>query len=68
MVNEHIGIDPSLKDALERFCEKRGIAMHRFIRETLEQKIEELMDVEDLPQIRHENSQPLTDVLEEMGL
>jgi len=65
MVNTHIRIAPPLRDALEKFCAERGIAVNRFVQETLGSKLEELMDIEDLRKLRGEPTQPLLDVLVE---
>jgi len=39
--------------------------VNRFVQETLESKLEELMDIEDLRKLRGEPTQPLLDVLVE---
>ena len=61
-------IDASLKNALERYCKSRGVVMNHFIQEALLDRIEELEDVEDLKQIRHESTRPLAELLEELKL
>ena len=58
-------IDPALKAAVEKYCRSRGIVMNHFIQEAL---LEELEDIEDLKQIRHEPTRPLAEVLDELKL
>ena len=61
-------VDEVLKNAVERYCKSRGIAMNHFIQEALIDRLEELEDVEDLKRLRHEPTRPLHEVLEELGL
>lgn len=61
-------VDETLKQALERFCKSRGIAMNHFVQEALIDRLEELEDIEDLRSIRHEETRPLREVLDELGL
>jgi len=61
-------VDEALKLALERFCKSRGVVMNHFVQEALIDRLEEFEDIEDLRRIRHEETRPLREVLEELGL
>ena len=61
-------VDEALKNALERYCKSRGVVMNHFIQEALLDRLEELEDVEELKQIRHETTRPLAEVLKELKL
>ncbi len=61
-------VDPALKRAIEDYCRSRGVVMNHFVQEALLDRLEELADVEDLKQIRHEPTRPLSDVLAELRL
>lgn len=61
-------VDATLKIALERYCRSRGIVMNHFIQEALLDRLEELEDTEDLKQIRHEPTRPMTEVLKDLKL
>lgn len=59
-------IDETLKTAMERYCKSHGIVVDHFIQEALFDRLEELQDIEDLKQIRHEPTWPLADVLQDI--
>jgi serine/threonine protein kinase HipA of HipAB toxin-antitoxin module len=61
-------VDPALKKAVEEYCRSRGIVMNHFIQEALLDRLEELEDAEELKNIRHEPTRPLSDVLAELKL
>ncbi len=61
-------VHPALKSAIERYCRSRGLIMNRFIQEALLSRLEELEDIADLKQLRHESTRPLADVLGELEL
>ena len=61
-------IDTSLKKALERYCESRGVVLNRFIEEALLHRLEEFDDIEELKRIRHESTKTLVELLEEIEL
>ena len=61
-------VDETLKIAVERYCRSRGIAMNHFIEEALLDRLQELEDIEDLKQIRHEPTRPLSEVLKDLKL
>ena len=56
-------VDQRLKAAIERYCRSHGIVVNHFIQEALIDRLEELEDIQDLKQIRHEATRPLADVL-----
>ena len=56
-------IDETLKTAMERYCKSHGIVVDHFIQEALFDHLEELQDIEDLKQIRHEPTRPMAEVL-----
>ena len=49
-------IDARLKKALDEVCRSRGIVMNHFIQEALLNRLEELENVDDLKDIRHEQT------------
>ena len=49
-------IDGSIKDALDAFCEERGLKINRFIEDAILDKIEEFEDVSDIKKIRKEGA------------
>ena len=61
-------VDATLKQAPERFCKSRCIVMNHLVQEALIDRLEEFEDIEDLKGIRHEETRPLSEVLEELGL
>lgn len=61
-------VDEALKNALERYCKSRGVVMNHFIQEALLDRLEELEDIGELKQVRHEPTRPLAEVLEELKL
>ena len=65
-VQINVRVDGALKNAVDKYCRSRGIAVNHFVREALIDRLEELEDIEDLRQIRHEPTRPLSDVLKEL--
>jgi hypothetical protein len=61
-------IDSRVKKAIEETCEARGLKIRRFIENALIDKLEELADIEDIKQIRREQTRPLADVIRDLGL
>ncbi len=68
LVQINARIDAELKKALEEYCRSRGVVMNHFIQEAILDRLEELEDAEDLKQIRHEPTRPLSQVLKELKL
>ncbi|MBP9681915.1 MAG: hypothetical protein KBD76_10955 [Bacteriovorax sp.] len=61
-----IKIDENIKDALDAFCEEKGLMINRFIEDAIIDKLEEYEDVSDLRKLRNESSKPFDEVLEEL--
>lgn len=59
-------IDETLKTAMERYCKSHGIVVDHFIQEALFDRLEELQDIEDLKQIRHEPTRPMAEMLQDI--
>ena len=59
-------IKETLKTAIERYCKSHGIVVDHFIQEALFDRLEELQDIEDLEQVRHELTRPLAEVLQDI--
>ncbi len=61
-------VDEALKTAMDRYCKSTGVVMNHFIQEALLDRLEELKDIEELKQLRHEPTRPLAEVLRELEL
>ena len=61
-------VDETLRVALKRYCRSHGIVMSHFVQKALLDRLEELEDVEELKQIRHEPTRPLSEVLKNVRL
>ena len=61
-------MDDVLKNALKRYRKSQGIVMNQFNQEALIGRLEELEDIEDVKQLRHEPTRRLREVLAEVGL
>lgn len=61
-------IDQQLKSAIDEYCRQHGELMNHFVQEALLDRLEELHDIEDLKQIRHEPTRPLSEVIKDLGL
>jgi len=59
-------IDEKIKDALDSFCEERGLKINRFIEDAILDKIEEFEDISDLRKLRSETFRPFEDVLKDL--
>ena len=59
-------IDEDIKDALDSFCEDRGLKINRFLEEAILDKIEEYEDISDLRKLKREKSRSFDDVLKEL--
>lgn len=59
-------IDGQIKDALDTFCEQRGLKINKFLEEAILDKLEEFEDISELRKLRKENFRPLEDVLKEL--
>ena len=59
-------IDEDIKDALDAFCEERGLKINRFIEDAILDKIEEYEDVSDLKKLRAESFRPFDEILKDL--
>ena len=59
-------IDETIKDALDLFCEDRGLNINRFLEDAILDKIEEYEDVSDIRKLKKEKSRSFEDVLKEL--
>ena len=59
-------IDEDVKDALDSFCEERGLKINRFIENAILDKIEEYEDISDLKKLRNETFRPFDEVLSDL--
>lgn len=59
-------IDEDIKDALDSFCEDRGLKINRFLEDAILDKIEEYEDISDLRKLKREKSRSFDDVLKEL--
>jgi uncharacterized protein YaaN involved in tellurite resistance len=59
-------IDENIKDALDAFCEERGLKINRFIEDAILDKIEEFEDITDLKKLRSDSFRSLDDVLKDL--
>jgi hypothetical protein len=60
-------IDSRVKKLIEKTCEARGLKIGRFVENALIDKLEELMDIEDIKTIRREPTRPLKDLILTIG-
>lgn len=59
-------IDENIKDALDSFCEERGLKINKFLEDAILDKLEEYEDVADLRKLRKESFKPFDQVLKEL--
>jgi hypothetical protein len=59
-------IDEKVKEALDSFCEERGLKIGRFVEDAILDKLEEYEDVSDLKKLRGESFRSLDDVLKDL--
>ncbi len=59
-------IDEKIKDALDSFCEEKGLKINRFLEDAILDKLEEYEDVSDLKKLRNDSFKPLDEVLKEL--
>lgn len=59
-------IDENIKDALDAFCEEKGIKINRFLEDAILDKIEEYEDLSDLRKLRAESFRSFDDVLKDL--
>jgi hypothetical protein len=59
-------IDENIKDALDSFCEEKGLKINRFLEDAILDKLEEYEDISDLKKLRKETFRPLDQILKEL--
>jgi len=59
-------IDENIKNALDAFCEEKGLKLNRFLEDAIIDKLEEYEDVSDLRKLRKESFKPFDEVLKEL--
>ena len=59
-------IDEDIKNALDAFCEERGLKINKFLEDAILDKIEEYEDISELRKLRKEKSRPLKDVIADL--
>lgn len=59
-------IDSRVKEALDAFCEERGLKIGRFLEDAILDKIEEHEDLSDIRKVRKDSFRPLEDVLKDL--
>ena len=59
-------IDENIKDALDSFCEEKGLKINKFLEDAILDKLEEYEDVADLRKLRNESFKPFDQVLKEL--
>jgi hypothetical protein len=63
-----VRIAAPIKKTIETYCRNRGLRMNHFVEQALLERLEELLDLEDLKKIMKEPTRPLADVMKEHGL
>ena len=59
-------VDAKVKEALDSFCEERGLKISKFIEDAILDKIEEYEDVSQLRKLRKEKTRLFQDVLKDL--
>lgn len=59
-------IDENIKDALDSFCEEKGLKINKFLEDAILDKLEEYEDVSDLRKLRKESYRPFEDVMKDL--
>jgi hypothetical protein len=59
-------IDEKIKEALDSFCEEKGLKINKFLEDAILDKLEEYEDVADLRKLRNESFKPFDEVLKEL--
>jgi hypothetical protein len=63
-----VRVDGRLKRAVDEACRARGMKLTRFVQEALLDKLEEMVDAEDIPRLRREPKRPLRALIRDLGL
>lgn len=59
-------IDESVKDALDSFCEERGLKINRFLEDAILDKIEEFEDLTDLRKLKNDSFRSFDEVVKDL--
>jgi hypothetical protein len=59
-------IDENIKDALDSFCEEKGLKINKFLEDAILDKLEEYEDISDLRKLRKESFRPFEDVMKDL--
>ncbi len=59
-------IDEKVKDALDQFCEQKGLKIGRFVEDAILDKLEEYEDLSDLKKLRQESFRSLEEILKDL--
>jgi antitoxin component of RelBE/YafQ-DinJ toxin-antitoxin module len=59
-------IDEKVKEALDSFCEQKGLKIGRFVEDAILDKLEEHEDLADLKKLRNEPFRSFEDVVKEL--
>lgn len=59
-------IDEKVKDALDLYCEERGLKIGRFLEDAILDKLEEHEDISELKKLRAESFRSLEDVMKDL--
>jgi hypothetical protein len=59
-------IDENIKDALDSFCEEKGLKINKFLEDAILDKLEEYDDISDLRKLRKESFRSFEDVMKEL--
>ena len=59
-------IDEDIKDALDAFCEERGLKINKFIEDAILDKIEEHEDISDLRSLRSESFRSFDELVKDL--
>jgi uncharacterized protein (DUF1778 family) len=63
-----VRVDGRLKRAVDAACRARGMKLTHFVQEALLDKLEEMVDAEEIPRLRREPTRPLRALIRELGL
>lgn len=59
-------IEEKVKDALDSFCEERGLKIGRFVEDAILDKLEEYEDISDLKKMRNASFKSFDEVLKDL--
>jgi uncharacterized protein (DUF1778 family) len=61
-------IDARVKRAVDAACKARGIKLARFVEDALLDRLEDMIDREQVARLRREPTRPFEDVMRDLGL